>query len=58
MDYLINSALVQENLYSYLELERKFGHLAPPFKFVKDIKKDGLIIDENDEDEYVESFDG
>jgi len=57
VDYLMNSALVQENLYSFLELERKFSHLVPPFNFVKDDKTAKMIINENEEDEYVESFD-
>jgi hypothetical protein len=48
-DHLLASALRENGLYSYAELERRFAHLKPPFNFI-DAK---LTSDEEQDDEYV-----
>ena len=51
-DHLFASAIRDDGLYSFRELERRFGAVQPPFQFV-----DEKSSDRSQDDEYLYSND-
>ena len=51
-DHIFASALRENGMYSFKELERRFAGLKPPFKFVEEAED----AEYSQEDEYLEDI--